>query len=126
MLRTQLGGGARPLGPPCLFLPRKRRAFELLVEVDLLVQDDVHTLREFLGHQRAGHFQGLLPFPALVPGPDLGEVLNRPDRGMAEGELQVAVAILGARAVPGPLGRVRGAGDQPAVRPENPQGLATR
>jgi len=88
ILRAQLGGGARPAGPPCLFLPRERRALELVVEVDLLVQDDVRTLREFLGHERAGHLQGLLPFPALIPGPDLGEVLDRPDRGMTEGELE--------------------------------------
>jgi hypothetical protein len=101
-----------------LVLPRQRRALELVVEVDLLGQDDVHPLREFLGPQRAGHFQGLLPFPALIPGPDLGAVLDRPDRGMAEGEFQVAGAIFVARAVPRPLGRVRGAGHQSAGGPE--------
>lgn len=100
MVRAQLGRGARPAGPPGLFLPRERRPFKLLVEVDLLVQDDVHALGEFFGHQGAGHLPGLLAFPALIPGPDLGEVLNRPDRGMAEGELEVAVAFLVARTVP--------------------------
>ena len=56
ILRAQLGGGARPAEPPCLFLPRERRALELVVEVDLLVQDDVPAPRQFFGDERAGHF----------------------------------------------------------------------
>ncbi len=77
-----------------MFAPRERRPFEVVVEVDPVLEDVVDTLCQLLRHQGAGDSGQLLPFPALVPVPDFGEVLNGPHRGMAEGELEIPIAVL--------------------------------
>ena len=118
LVRAQGGWGARPTGPPCCFAPRERRPFELLVEVDLLLQDHVNTLRQFLRDQGAGHRQRFLPLPALVPAADLGVVLDRPHRGVTEGQLQVPVPFLAPGAVPERPRAVGRAGRQATVGPE--------
>jgi hypothetical protein len=54
----------------------------------------VDTLGDFLRDQGAGHPQRLPALPPLVPLPDLGEVLDRADRGVTEGELRYRLPSL--------------------------------
>ncbi len=71
-------------------------ALERMVEVDLLLEDDVGATSDFLLHERTSDGWILLPSLSLIEAFDLGEILNGPNRGVTEGELQITVAIFAA------------------------------
>ena len=87
---------------------------ERVVERLLLLEDEVDDSGELLGEERRDNWQRLLPAECAIEAPDLREVLNGAHRGMAEGELQIVVAVLRAL-VPGLRARVARAEDGPAV-----------
>src|SRR5688500_8155805 len=115
--RLQLGGGAGQAWPLRLLRATQRLALERAVEGLLLREHVVDDARELLGDEGARDRRRLPPRERAVEGADLGEVLDRPHRGVTEGELEVAVAVLGAL-VPRATARVAGAGHESAVGDE--------
>ena len=71
----------------------------------------VDDARDLEGHECARDLHGLLPGLRFVEGANLGIVLHGAHARVTEREFEVAVALLGARAMPGPSRRVVGAGD---------------
>ena len=67
-----------------------------MIKVDLLLENDVDATREFFLDQCTSDGRVLLPGLPLIEVFDLREILNGPDLGMTEGELQIAVAVFAA------------------------------
>ena len=88
-----------------------------MIEVDLLLEDDVDATREFFLDECTSDGRVLLPSLSLIEAFDLGEILNGPNRGVTERELEVSVAILAA-AVPALTGGVVGPRNDAAVGEE--------
>ena len=84
--------------------------FERAVEGLLVLEHEVDDPRELLRDERARERRRLPARRGAVEGADLGEVLDRPHGRVAEGELQMAVAVLRALVARPPAG-VAGAGD---------------
>ncbi len=106
-----------PTWPLRSFTLRERLALERVVEVDLLLEDDVGATRDFFLNECTSDGRVLLPGLSLIEAFDLGEILNGPNRGVTECELEVSVAIL-ATAVSALTGGVVSPRDDPAVGEE--------
>ena len=91
---NQLDARACLAWPLRLLPPLERLALERVVELDALGQDDVDATREFLLDERPRDGRVLLPSLALIEPLDFGVVLNGPDRGVTEGELEVTIPVL--------------------------------
>ncbi len=90
-----------------------------MVEVDLLLEDDVDSAGDLLLYECACDSRVLLACLLLVEAFDLREVLDGSDGGVAEGELEVAVAVLPG-SVPALSSRVVGSWHDTAVAEELP------
>jgi len=117
---SQLGGWACPAWPLRVFSMTQDPAFELPVEVLLRGEDVIDDARQLERDQGAGDADRLLAGLGFEEGADLRVVLDGADAGVTERELEVAVARLGARAMPRAASRIVGPGDQAAVGEELP------
>ena len=91
---VQLGVGACLAWPLRCFAFRERLALERVIEVDVLLEDDVDGPGDLLLDQSTSNGRVLLTCLPLVELLDLWEVLNRSNRRVAQGELQMSVPVL--------------------------------
>ena len=113
----QLGVRACLTWPLRGFALRERLALERVIEVDLLLEDDVDATRDFLLDERTSDGRVLLSGLSLIEAFDLGEILNGPNRGVTECELEVSVPVFAAT-VPALTGGVIGPRNDAAVGEE--------
>ena len=91
---SQLDARACPTWPLRLLPPLEWLALERVVELDALLEDDIDAARELLLDESPCDGRVLLPSLALIEPLDFGVVLNGPDRGVTEGELEVTIPVL--------------------------------
>ncbi len=118
MLRSQLGRWACQTRPLRLFRSAQRFVFEASVEIvagcEYLIDDASDLERD----ECAGDSDGFASRFGFEEGADLGIVLYGADRGVAEGDFEIAVSGFRAGTMLRPPRGVGGARHEPAVGEE--------